>query len=240
MAQNARGATERPEVGILPGDIQDIALVAGRVLGRIHRASWGDEFAAETFDSTSNFFELRLDPYLLTTASRHPELATYLEAESQRIQETQLCLVHGDYSPKNMLIRDSRLVLLDCEVAWYGEPAFDAAFLLNHFLLKSLHFSVSPEPYLELVSCFWSAYAATLGEPFIEGLEARVVHLLPMLLLARIDGKSPAEYITDPQKKDLVRQFVAGILPGSPIALSEFLAIWRGYLSQSKGFPGKP
>ena len=216
---------------LLAGDVDPAyADEAGRVLGRIHRASWGDESAEAVFDSTDNFYQLRLDPYLLTTASRHPELAAYLVAESERIQATRICLVHGDYSPKNMLVREGRLVLLDCEVAWYGEPAFDAAFLLNHFVLKSLYFFQNPEPYLELVTRFWRTYAETLGEPYIDGLEARVVRLLPMLMLARIDGKSPAEYITDPQKKELVRSFVAEVLPDNPPDLAAFLNTWRGYL----------
>ncbi len=220
---------------LLVGDVDPTyADEAGRILGEIHRASWGDQSAAETFDSTSNFFELRLDPYLLTTAARHPELAAYLEAESERIQETRLCLVHGDFSPKNMLVREGRLVLLDCEVAWYGEPAFDAAFLLNHFLLKSLHFSADPEPYTALASRFWSAYTATLGDPFVDGLEARVVRLLPMLMLARIDGKSPVEYITEMEKQELIRRFAAEIIPDSPRHLTGFLAKWRSYLPESK------
>ncbi len=232
------GGFENWKSALLAGDVDPIyADEAGRILGKIHSVSWGDQSAAKTFDSTGNFFELRLDPYLLTTASRHPELATYLEAESQRIQETKVCLVHGDFSPKNMLIRRGRLVLLDCEVAWFGEPAFDVAFLLNHFLLKSLHFSAAPEPYLALASRFWRAYTTTLGEPFIDGLETRVVRLLPMLMLARIDGKSPAEYITDVEQQDLVRRFVAQIVPDTPGHLSEFLAMWRSCLSDLKQHP---
>jgi aminoglycoside phosphotransferase (APT) family kinase protein len=209
------------------------AATAGRVLGQIHRTSRGDADAAAAFDTTRNFYELRLEPYLLTTAQRHPALAGELEAEAARIAATRLCLVHGDFSPKNMLVQDERLVLLDCEVAWYGEPAFDAAFLLNHFLLKALHFAAAPEPYLDLVPTFWQAYQDALGDAYTPDLEARVARLLPMLLLARIDGKSPAEYIVDPARKALVRTFVPAVLRGQESTLAGLVGEWRAALARA-------
>ncbi len=207
-----------------------IAAEAGRILGTIHRASWGDETAARTFDSTQNFHELRLDPYLLTTAQRHPPLARRLQEEASRMERTRLCLVHGDFSPKNMLVKEERLVLLDCEVAWYGEPAFDAAFLLNHFLLKALHFAAAPSPYLDLVPSFWSRYVRELGDELAMGFEARVARLLPMLMLARVDGKSPAEYITEPVKKEAVRHFAGELITSDVTDLATLSAGWRGQL----------
>ena len=112
------------------------AAQAGRALGTIHRVSAGNAEAARIFDTTRNFHQLRTDPYLVTTGQRHPELREYFERETVRLESTQECLVHGDFSPKNILIGNGRQVILDCEVAWYGDPAFDLGFLLNHFLLK--------------------------------------------------------------------------------------------------------
>ena len=200
---------------------------AGRVLGQIHSATWGDKAAATAFDSTSNFFELRLEPYLLTTGQRHPNLASYFEVESARIQAMSLALVHGDYSPKNMLVRPDRFVLLDCEVAWYGEPAFDVAFLCNHFFLKSLNNSGESDAFLALVSDFWDCYVSELGESLAFELEARVARLLPMLLLARVDGKSPVEYITEPAKQAMVRNFSNDVIPAPPTTLSQLIALWQ-------------
>lgn len=220
---------------LLAGEVDaGIAAQAGTILGQIHRTSWLDEAAATTFDSTQNFFELRLDPYLLTTAKRHPALAPQLQAESTRIAATRLCLVHGDYSPKNMLIGHGQLVLLDCEVAWYGEPAFDSAFLLNHFLLKSLNTGGDPDPYLALIPAFWARYRGELGEENDDKLEARVVRLLPMLFLARIDGKSPVEYIVEPEKKDLVRAFAAKAIEHPYGALEDLVAAWRTVLHSNR------
>src|ERR1700758_5525523 len=117
---------------------QHHVLQAAKTLGTLHRTSFGISELKSRFDTTSNFHQLRTDPYLLTTGRRHPDLRKLFEQEALRLEQTRECLVHGDYSPKNMLIGNGRMVLLDCEVAWYGEPAFDLAFLVNHLLLKSL------------------------------------------------------------------------------------------------------
>ena len=205
-----------------------LVLEAAHILGAIHKASWGDNKTREMFDTTQNFFDLRLEPYLLATGKRHPLLRDYFEAESKRISETRVCLVHGDYSPKNMLIGKKRLVILDCEVAWYGDPAFDAAFLLNHFLLKSLHFYPDSKPFLDLVAIFRDRYRKILENRFDEnGLEQRISHLLSMLFLARIDGKSPVEYIVDDRKKDLVRRFAKRIVPQKPATILDLVNEWR-------------
>ena len=205
-----------------------LALEAAQVLGAIHNTSWGDNKTREMFDTTRNFFDLRLEPYLLATGKRHPFLRDYFEAESKRISETRECLVHGDYSPKNMLIGKKRLVILDCEVAWYGDPAFDVAFLLNHFLLKSLHLYPHSEPFLDLITIFRDRYQKILDSRYDEtGLEQRIAHLLSMLFLARIDGKSPVEYIVDDRKKDLVRRFATRIVPQKPATISDLVNEWR-------------
>ncbi len=206
----------------------NLVLEAARILGAIHKASWGDDKTLELFDTTRNFFDLRLEPYLLATGKRHPLLRGYFEAESKRISETRECLVHGDYSPKNMLIGEKRLVILDCEVAWYGDSTFDVAFFLNHFLLKSLHLYPHSEPFLDLIAIFRDQYRKIIAQRFDENaLERRIAHLLSMLFLARIDGKSPVDYIVENGKKDLVRRFATRIVPQKPATINDLVNEWR-------------
>jgi aminoglycoside phosphotransferase (APT) family kinase protein len=197
---------------LLSGDCQpQHAVRAARILGTLHRVSFGDLELARRFDTTPNFHQLRTDPYLLTTGRRHPALQEHFEQEAVRLENTRECLVHGDYSPKNMLIGNGRTVLLDCEVAWYGDPAFDLAFLLNHLLLKSLY-HVPLDPGLQEI--IGSLIAAYYDERRVENtcaLDSRTARLLLMLLLARMDGKSPVEYLTEP-KRDFVRSFVSSRL----------------------------
>lgn len=178
------------------------AEMAGAFLGGIHRRSKMNETVAARFDKLESFRQLRIDPYLIATGERHPDVRSLFFAEAKRLKEERSALVHGDFSPKNMLISGDRLVVLDCEVACYADPAFDVAFLLTHFFLKVLYHQ---NHYLEagkMIRAFLASYGTVAFE-----LEYRIARLLLMLLLARVDGKSPVEYLVDERKKAFVRQF---------------------------------
>ncbi len=206
---------------------------AGQILGTIHARSAGDPEAAAMFDSTDNFHQLRTDPYLLTTGWRHPELRALFQAEAERLDATRECLVHGDFSPKNILWRERRMVILDCEVAWYGDPAFDMAFLLNHLFLKSLYHAPRGVPLAELIRAAWGTYAETRNDAGVtQRIAARLPRLLLMLMLARIDGKSPAEYLTDEPRKRFVREFVYSQLRTQAISLHDVERQWFERLSE--------
>ncbi|MDB6127932.1 MAG: aminoglycoside phosphotransferase, partial [Verrucomicrobia bacterium] len=203
---------------------------AGEVMGRIHHRTWGDASLAREFATLANFRQLRLEPYLETTADRVPELAALLRAESARLASTSLALVHGDFSPKNILLSPGRFVLLDAEVGWFGDPVFDVAFLVNHFFLKALLHSSNPAPLLALVPVFWGAYTAELGAKADVEFERRVVRLLLCLLLARVHGKSPVEYLPESGSRTWVTEFVQKHLPQPPSQLAELAAAWRAGL----------
>ncbi len=210
------------------------AAQAGKMLGVIHRISSGDAEAARIFDNTETFHQLRTDPYLVTTGQRHPELREYFERETVRLESTRECLVHGDYSPKNILIGNGRQVILDCEVAWYGDPAFDLGFLLNHLLLKSLHHAPKDVGLSRLVERAIGAYylERRLPQDRQSEFDRRTARLLPLLLLARIDGKSPAEYVRGEAKKNFARKFVAAILPVPEMSLAELSGRWFAALAK--------
>lgn len=204
------------------------AAQAGELIAMIHRRSAGDAEAARLFDTTENFFQLRIEPYLLATGAQHLDLLPLFKAEARRLAFTRECLVHGDFSPKNVLIEDvdagsrSRMVLLDCEVAWYGDPAFDIAFLLNHFFLKALLHAPREPGYKAMIASFWTAYQMTRRAP---ELDARVAHLMLMLMLARVDGKSPVEYL-DAARQALVREFVRAQLRDAHPGVADVRDAW--------------
>jgi aminoglycoside phosphotransferase (APT) family kinase protein len=210
-----------------------VAEEAGKTLGIIHCQTWESGTVREIFDTTDNFHDLRTDPYLLTTGLRWPELQSYCEEEAERLENRRLCLVHGDYSPKNILINKERFVVLDCEVAWFGDPAFDLAFLFNHFMLKALYHFPASAPYLALLDSAWQAYVKQLSSINIGDLELRTARLLLMLMLARIDGKSPAEYITDHSHKQAVRHFVCEELPKHGHTFASVRNRWLDHLVKS-------
>ena len=213
------------------------ARAAGQILGTIHNHSWNDGETRTRFATVRNFQELRIDPYLLTTGRRHAALQPYFEAEARRLESASLCLVHGDFSPKNILIREDRMVVLDCEVAWFGDPAFDVAFLLNHLFLKSLHLLEQRNELVALAAAFWKAYQESLGPERAAEVGGHVPRLLLMLLLARVDGKSPAEYLVDSRKQEFIRQFVSQHLPKAPETLPELRQLWSESLDSLPSLP---
>ncbi|MCA9059485.1 MAG: aminoglycoside phosphotransferase family protein, partial [Planctomycetaceae bacterium] len=195
---------------------------AGVLLARIHSESAGDEQAKRLFDTTDGFFQLRIEPYLVATGLRHPDLQSLFMAEAARLAATRECLVHGDFSPKNILVSPERMVLLDCEVAWYGDPAFDLAFMLNHFLLKALFHAPVDVGMNQMVDAFITAYQQLC--PLTE-VETRVANLLLMLMLARVDGKSPVEYL-DSVHHNLIRSFTRRLLQTSVRSLNDVTEPW--------------
>ncbi len=173
-------------------------------LGRIHAASTKPGFDASPFDNTEDFDAIRLEPYLRFTASRHPDLAARLQALADGTKASRATLVHGDISPKNILFRHGPIIL-DAECATMGDPAFDLAFCLNHLILKSFHMPALRDTLRTEALVLWQTYAAHISWEPVAALEARIAALLPALMLARIDGKSPVEYLT-PEARSVVRQ----------------------------------
>jgi len=130
------------------------------------------------------------------------------------------------------------LVVLDAEVAWYGDPAFDVAFLINHLLLKALHHAPGPLPdaALGLADEALSAYGAQLGPRFDGEFEARLVRLVLGLMLARVHGKSPVEYLDD-RKRTLVTDFVLRLLPSPPQTIRQLGNEWLPQLHRHSKAP---
>ena len=195
------------------------AALVGARLAAIHAATAGDAQLAERFATDDIFYAIRLEPYLVATGKVHPLLG--LPALAERTAATKQCLVHGDVSPKNILVAPGGPVFLDAECAWYGDPAFDLAFCLNHLLLKCLWVPPVRSAYLQ---CFESLAAAYLRGVDFPGVEERTASLLPALLLARVDGKSPVEYLTD-EGKALVRRLAPAMLGAS--SLREIRESWQ-------------
>jgi 5-methylthioribose kinase len=207
-----------------------VAAAVGHTLATLHARSADDVHLAQAFDTLDNFHALRLDPYLLVTGRRHPELAPQLTALSERTGALKIALVHGDISPKNILVGPRGPVLLDAECAWYGDPAFDVAFCLNHLLLKCLVRPGQVDAYLRCFDAFVSAYIELCTWESRDGLESRAASLLPGLFLARVDGKSPVEYLRDEGAKHLVRVCAIPLILHPPATLGEVKQAWRSLL----------
>jgi aminoglycoside phosphotransferase (APT) family kinase protein len=179
----------------------------GDVFGRIHAASAGRPDIAARFPTDALFHALRLDPYLVTAAHAHPDRAGPLLDLVRVTASTRRALVHGDASPKNILVGPEGPVVVDAECAWFGDPAFDLAFLLNHLVLKSALHPEHAAQFRGMCAALVDGYRVHVTwEPWAS-LEARAAALVPGLMLARIDGKSPVEYLAGHPGSETVRTF---------------------------------
>ena len=203
-----------------------VAAAVGDRLGRIHARTAGDEAIARRFRSDQVFHAIRLEPYLLATAEAQPMVASQLRALARRTAATRLCLVHGDVSPKNILVGRLGPVLLDAECAWYGDPAFDLAFVLNHLVLKARHRPTDSRRFARAFKKTTEAYLGHVDWEPVAALEERTASLLPGLMLARIDGKSPVEYLTGGREKADVRAFAIHRLTEPASGLAAFREAW--------------
>jgi len=182
---------------LLGGSVRtEVASAAGRILAAQIRASWQSVAWEEQFGGQKCFEQLRLDPYYRFTALRHPDLAAAFEACVESCRTVRQSLVHGDFSPKNLLVKGSQVTLIDFEVIHYGNPAFDTGFLLNHLLLKSAHRPEFGGQYTACAMAFWKGMELGYPGDIKMLLESTMKHL-GCLFLARVDGKSPAEYLTE-------------------------------------------
>lgn len=196
----------------------------------IHAGTAGNSVLAGRFAYDRNFFELRLDPYFGAAARAHPDCAPVLLQLSADTAARKLALVHGDISPKNILVGPVGPVILDAECAWYGDPAFDAAFCLCHLLAKCLWQPAHRAHYLAAWDAFCNAYLDGVRWEPREAIAGRVALLLAAILLARVDGKSPLEYLGEPERA-LQRQFARRWLLAGDRTLAAMRDDWQAMLA---------
>lgn len=220
-------ATQTLVLEYLPSDIYTLwkpELLAGRSLpsvskslgknlGRLHQIAASDGDVERDFDSADLFEALRLAPYFRALEEPYPELKPYLHALIYGLETHRCTLIHGDVSPKNIFAGPRGAVLLDAECATLGDPAFDVAMLLSHLFLKGAYRSQQVSVYCDEAKTFWQSYVSEVDWEPQAAIERRVCALIPAFMLARLDGKSPVEYLSDTAKSSIVRPWaVQGVL----------------------------
>lgn len=218
----------------------DAATHAGMLLAMVHSSTHNDPALRARYGDPKFFIQQRIDPYLRHTAGRHPVAAPTLSRLAETLVKQQACLIHGDFSPKNIFLIPARpgdwtdsnarpgpspiahLLFIDLEVAFFGHPAFDVATLLNHFLLKGFYHRSGWRPFMLLADHFWQTYRHTADKSLVRATGALAGHLLGALMLARVDGKSPVEYL-DEDRQAQVRNAALAVLAQRDSALEAAL-----------------
>lgn len=212
-----------------------IASACGALLGKLHAGSWRNTNIAERLEDRSFFDSLRLDPYYRRLAVVHPDLAEILTKLIGDTYATRLSLVHGDFSPKNLLISPGQIWLIDFEVGHFGDPAFDLGFFLTHLALKAIHVRRRGDAHLVLIDCFWHSYQRALAtevtcEEFTALSRRSALHWAACML-ARVDGKSPVDYLST-SSQQFVRSLAVDSLRTPCESVSDFL---QGLISRVRG-----
>ena len=205
----------------------DIARTCGEMLAILHGSTWGNSRIASQQGDRTFFDLLRIDPYYRHIAKVHPDLAPQIQRLIDSVWLHRQCLVHGDFSPKNLLVWPGHVMLIDCEVGHYGDPAFDLGFFLTHLFLKAIRARNLYSNYLDLAKLFWSSYSgdmiSRLSTSELDELECRTVWNLAGCMCARVDGKSPVDYLTAAER-DAVRELSRRWLVVPPTSIEEALA----------------
>jgi 5-methylthioribose kinase len=200
----------------------------GALLGTIHRES--SRLASEVgpeFADTTHFRTLRLDPYYLYAGQTTPQADGFLTALTEETLHHRHSLVHGDFSPKNTLVYQGKLILLDYEVVHFGDPAFDLGFAMTHFLSK-VHHIPAKRGLATAALQFWRVYRDQIKSlDWSNELEPRVVRHTLGCLLARVAGKSPLEYLTAQEvarQRDVVLMLIAKTPTTVDNLIADFIA----------------
>lgn len=189
---------------------------AGATLAAWHRATAGRRDVDDALGGLVLFEQQRLHPFHETLIARRPELVDAIAPYRDALRTERTCLVHGDYAMKNMLLRGADTFVVDFEVAHYGNPVFDLAFFLSFVLLSAVRWPALAGELRGLGEGFLAAYRA--GTPFRFADDAIAGHTA-CLVLARTDGKSPAQFLDD-ASRERAREIAIAMLdaPGDPLA----------------------
>jgi 5-methylthioribose kinase len=195
---------------LLGGDVRlEHARQFGELLAALHRNSAARAAELQPLFQDKTFFEtLRIEPYYRYTSHYAPQ---FFQSLIEETLATNASMVHGDFSPKNILLHHDRMVLLDHEVAHFGDPAFDVGFAMAHFLSKAHHLPHLRGEFFAAAAEFWRSYQCST-------FESRCVRHSLACLLARVRGRSPLEYL-GPEERARQGDATLAIMRNAPLEI---------------------
>ena len=206
-------------------DIRNVS----NLLIKKHERFFNSKKFEKKFDNDSTFYSIRIEPYILFTSKKYPDFKCRFDNVAKSLVKNKKTLIHGDFSPKNILIKGNTPLILDAETACWGDPVFDLAFCNNHLLLKSLLLDGLGKKLLNLSFKFVKNYIDNISWEDKNSFTKRLLDITPLLLLARVDGKSPIEYFKLKQQ-EITRQLGKHILTDEVKTLEQLYSILDNYV----------
>jgi len=205
---------------LLDGRIDpSVAAFLGTTVAQWHNSGESDTVSRAQFREDSLFEQLRIDPFYRSVASKNGALNPIITRLIDELVGDKTTIVHGDFSPKNIMVGvDDQVYILDFEVTHLGNPVFDLAFLLAHLLCKMFRTNHPGEKELLSTSAaqFYTSYE--LIRPIAPTLSLHTA----LLALARVEGKSPVDYLDSDQQKALVSYTKNHLSTGVGVSIVEF------------------
>jgi 5-methylthioribose kinase len=224
MVAVPRGHRNWKEILLCEGPVQDHLIQFAEILGAIHsQSSRFPEHFEQAFQDRAAFESLRLEPYYEYCATQVKEAEEFLLQLVEETRRTRMALVHADYSPKNILVHDGRLILIDHEVVHFGDPAFDMGFSLTHLLSKANHCRERRNLFLNSAELYISRYLQVVqASQFGVDFEKRACRHTLGCLLARVAGRSPLEYLSE-LERGVQRRAVLHLIQRPPVSLTDLI-----------------
>ena len=180
----------------------------------------------KTFEGNyKNFYDLRLDPYFNEVGRVYPKYKGYIKKINENYIKHSNTLVHGDFSPKNILVGKNKIIYLDAECCNFGDPVFDLVFFTNHLLIKSIFFKDKSQEFIKLYISFYKEYLSNLSTKNFNSYIDRIIKMTPIMLLSRVDGKSPVEYINKVKIKNIIRKKSFLLLDSKISSLNDIIKV---------------
>ena len=198
----------------------------GKLLSLVHKSFYKKKQYEKIFLNDKTFYDIRIEPYLRFTSKFYPEFYESYKKTINFLTKNKSTVIHGDFSPKNILLGKNFPVILDAETACWGNPAFDIAFFNNHIILKSIFNRKVFKSYLNLSNHFLKTYLANFSVVNNSNFISKFITLQALLILARVDGKSPVEYFKK-QHKAIARSLAKNLLLNKSKNLNNFYKEWE-------------
>ena len=208
-------------------EIKDAKAIS-EILNKKHAYFNNKSYYKNKFNNDKTFFDIRIEPYILFTSQSYPQYKNFFFKAAKSLVANKKTVIHGDFSPKNILIGPISPVILDAETACWGDPIFDLAFCNNHIILKSILNTSAKKKYLNLSKEFINTYITKINWEEKSSFIDRFLKLIPLLILARLDGKSPVEYFKEKEVK-IARALSLSMLDNNLKDINSFFSIWENH-----------